>query len=120
MSKSLVKTIDPRFLQDVLGPAGFLLLILSSVEIFKGRRKLGFIHLSIILSILAFSQTAVSPKITFWLISLSLFSLSLWGIGMVAKNKYTSFFFLILIFYSLWYFAINWQMPTLCNEIFFN
>ncbi len=112
--------IDPSFLLEVLGPAGFLLLILSPVEIFRSKRKLGFIHLIAVLGVLVLSLRPVSPKIAFWAISLSLYTFSLWGIGAVVKNKYISFLFIILIFYSLWYFAINWQMPALCNEIFFN
>ncbi|MDO8487453.1 MAG: hypothetical protein Q7S45_04115 [Candidatus Curtissbacteria bacterium] len=119
-SKSFAKTIDPGFLLEVLGPAGFLLLILSPVEIFRRKRKLGFIHLTVVLAVLIFSLRPISPKIAFWAVSISFYTLSLWGIGAVVKNKYISFFFIVLIFYSLWYFAINWQMPALCNEIFFN
>ena len=120
VSKSLAQTVDPKFLLDVLGPAGLSFLILSLVEIFKAQRLLGYIHLGTVIAILVFSQTSVSPKIAFWLISLSFYSLSFWGVKTVAKNKYAGFFLMVLIFYSLWYFAINWQMPGVCNEIFFN
>lgn len=119
--KSFAKTIDPGFLLGILGPAGFLLLILAPFEIFRGKkRKLGTIHLTLVLAALIFSLGPISPKIAFWVISLSLYTFSFWGISAAVKNKYVSFLFVVLIFYSLWYFAINWQMPTLCNEIFFN
>ncbi|MEX2028032.1 MAG: hypothetical protein WD988_00850 [Candidatus Curtissbacteria bacterium] len=121
VSKSFARTLDTRFLLDVLGPAGILFLISGLFEIFRYKRKIGFIHLLTAVAILLFSITAIlTPKSFFTLIALSYYSLCLWGVAPLSKDKRIGFVSIVLIFYSLWYFAINWQMSKICNDIFFH
>lgn len=120
VSKSFARTLDPRFLLDVLGPVGLLFLTRALFEIFGNKRSLGYLHILGTVVVLALSLTSLAPKTAFWLIALSYYSLSLWGINPISKDKKLSLLSILLIFYSLWYFAINWQMFQVCNDIFFH
>ncbi|MBI2599054.1 hypothetical protein HYW40_02455 [Candidatus Curtissbacteria bacterium] len=119
ISKSFAKVIDPQVLLDLLGPAGLVFLILALAQITKTRNRFGFTHLTVVLIAVFFSLTVVSPQTSFFAVALSLYSFSLWGIKFKV-SKYLSLLLIVLIFLNLWYFAINWQMPALCDEIFFN
>jgi len=120
ISKSYAKVLDPKFLLDLMGLAGVLLLVLAITRIVETRNKKGFFHITLQAILIFISLTHISPKTAFWLMSLGFYSLSLWGIRSVSKNKLIPFLFIILILLSLWYFAFNWQMRSICDEIFFN
>lgn len=121
VSKSFARTLDLRLLLDILGPAGLLFLISGIFEIFRNKHKLGLFHIIVTVVILSFSITSLAtPKSFFVLIALSYYSLSLWGVGPLSKDKRLSLLSIVLIFYSLWYFAVNWQMSQVCNDIFFH
>jgi len=120
ISKDISKIIDTRYLLDILGPAGLVFFILGIASILKNKNKLGYSHLFITVIILFSALTTIPPKTSFWLMSLSFYSLSFWGISSLSKNKYIPTLLVILILATFWYFAINWQMPMICNEIAFN
>lgn len=119
ISKSFAQVIDPKVLLDLLGPAGLVFFMLALAQIAKTKNKLGFVHLTVVLIAAFLSLTAIAPKTAFFALSLSFYSFSLWGTRFKV-SKHLSLILLGLIFLNLWYFAINWQMPSICDEIFFN
>lgn len=119
-TKSFFKILEPQFLLDILGPAGIILILFAIIETFKNKNKFGFGHLFIVIAAFLISLTSIPPKKDFLMIVLSSYSFSLWGIKPLSLNRLNSFLFVMLIFLTIWFFIINWQMPKICNEIFFN
>ena len=119
-AKSYVSIFNPRILSEILGPVGLILLILAAVDIFRERKILMFSHLFIVMSVLLLAILWPNPKILFYMIAVSLFSFTFWGINHATKAKTAGILFFFLVIITFWYFIFDWQMSRVCNQIFFN
>ena len=119
-TKSYVSVFSPRFFLEILGPVGLILFILGITNIFRKKVLLGFMHLLIVMLIPLIVILWSNPRISFYILAISLFSLTFWGISQAAKTKSTRVLFLFLFFITFWYLLFSWQMPRVCNQIFFN
>lgn len=119
-SKSLAMTFQPRLLVEFLGPLGLILVVTAFLEVFKKRQHLVKFHFILILIASFIAIFTLSPKASFFVLAISWYSFSLWGIELFIKSRLTKTVFIILAVLSFWYFIFGWQMNTICNEIFFN
>lgn len=119
-TKSYASVFNARHLLELLGPLGLVLIFLAIHNIFKKKKIVGFVHLTFILVCALLTILPINPKASFLLFALFLYSLLFWSIDFFIKNKKLTLFIIILIPITFWYFSFNWQMATVCNEIFFN
>lgn len=117
-SKAFSFPFDTKFLMEILGPIGLVLVVLAIFEALKARNLLNFAHLSLPPIFSAISLTSLSPKIVFYLLALTWYSLAFKGT--MSRSRVLVPLFLILIPLTFWYFLFSWQIPTICHEIFFN
>ena len=119
LTKAIAQALTPRFLIEILGPLGFMLTILAVLRIIKEKHKRALLHLLLVISASILAVLPGNPKNFFLIISLTWFSVTFWGLQFFSNtNKLLLYFFLILL--TFWYFNLSWQMPAICNEIFFN
>ena len=119
-SKSFASTFQPRVLLEFLGPAGLILAIAAFLEVFKQKKYLRKFHFAVILIASFIAISTLNSKVSFFLLAISWYSFSLWGIDFFTKTKTAKIAFIILAVISFWYFIFDWQINTICNEIFFN
>ena len=119
-TKTYLSTFSPKLLFETLGPVGIVLLILGIYEIYQKKRILGLIHFLGVLILPLFAIIFSFPKLEFYLLTLSRYSFSLWGINRATKSKLQVSVLLALVYLTFWYFIFNWQMKSACNNIFFN
>lgn len=120
MTKSYISTLEPRFLLEILGPLGAMLVLVSATLALKKRQILTLVHLA---SLLAASSLLILPKYSkesFYLVALLWYGFSFWGIRYLMETRIKITLFIILVPLTLWYFTFSWQMPMICHEIFFN
>lgn len=120
ISKSYTLNFDTRFLIEVLGPLGLVLVLLAIYHIFKVKNSLGFIHFSFVLLIPITKILPINSALSYYIFAVNLYGFSLWGLDGNILKKQTLLLVIILIPITLWYFAFSWQMPTICHEIAFN
>lgn len=118
--KSYLTYFEPAFLLEVLSPLGLLLLMLSIKRGISKKDKKILAHFLLILASVALSISAYSPKNSFYVLSIILYTFTLWSVPYLAKSKIYVVLFLVLFAVSLMYFGYTWQLKTICNEIFFN
>ena len=119
-SKTYLSTFSPKLLFETLGPVGVVLFILGIFEISQKKRFLGVAHFLGILILPLFAIISSFPKLEFYVLTLSRYSFSLWGINKAAKSTLHVSILLALVYLTFWYFIFNWQMKSVCNNIFFN
>lgn len=116
----LASEFEPRYLLEVLSPAGFVLLILATSRLISKRETLVTAHFASVLltSLLPISQ--FQPKIGFLFESFTRMLFCLWGLKYFSQRWYFAMVFILLVVVSFWYYSFSWQLKTFCNEIFFN
>lgn len=119
-SKSLALTFRLRLLVEFLGPLGLILAIFALLAVFREKKYLVKFHFILILIVSFIATFILSPKSSFFLLAISWYSFSLWGIELFIKSRLTKTVFILLAILSFWYFLFSWQMNSICNEIFFN
>lgn len=118
-AKNFLAIFNLNLLIAILGPAGLFATIYLLANIKKGKNPLIWLHVVyIFLSSLAL--TIFDPKVGFYNFALSLYTFSFWLVFLPVKKTYVKIFLLILIIISFWYYSLDWQMKTICNEIFFS
>ena len=120
LTKSYASIYQPRFLLEVLGPLGLILVLFGLLNIFRKKKALGFTHLTFILFTSLITIFRPGPKISFYILASSWYSFSFWGISHFTKSLLLRTLFIFLAFLTLWYFIFSWQMSRVCNQIFFN
>ncbi len=118
--KSYLSTFTPKLLFETVGPVGVVLLILGIVEITRKKRFWSLVHFLTFLAVPLYAIIASSSKLEFYLLALSRYTFSLWGIGRLAKSAQSIFILVALSYLTIWYFIFNWQLKSVCNNIFFN
>ena len=118
--KSYALTLEPRLLLEILGPVGISLVAISIFCVFKNKAMLKFTHLLIVLATSFILILPVPPKTPFYLNAVAWYSFSFWGIGFFLKKGIFQILFITLLMMTFWYFSFSWQIPAICNEIFFN
>lgn len=119
-AKSINKFFEPIFLLDILGPAGFGLAILAIIGLVKKFTLAQGTHFLLVLASILFASATKNSKASFFVITVALYSFSLWGFKTLKTNKLTIFAFFVAVLITLWYFAFSWEAKAVCNEIFFN
>lgn len=120
MSKSYAKIFNPRLLLSILGPLGFFILIASILKIKNTKNRYYFAHLLISTTLPLLSLAQLNGKFSLYILAASFYSFCIWGIDFFTKSKIKQALFILLALLSFFYFSYNWQMPEICNEIFFN
>lgn len=119
IAKSYSATIDVRFLIAFLGPLGLLLVIIAVAKVVKSPKTRDKLWLLPFLISLILTSSA-NPKNSFYLTAISWYFLSFQGVSFFTKSNILKIIFILLIPATLLYFSFNWQMSSICNEIFFN
>lgn len=119
-AKSYSEVIDTKVLLAILGPLGIILIVLAIVYTAKNLKVTNATHLLLVLASILFANQSANSKFSFFMLTASLYSFSMWGLNVVEKNKYLTIIFPVLVLITLWFFAFDWQMKAICNEIFFN
>ncbi|OGD93651.1 hypothetical protein A2697_01540 [Candidatus Curtissbacteria bacterium RIFCSPHIGHO2_01_FULL_41_44] len=120
ITKSYMQTFEPRFSLETLGPLGLILILTALFKVVKAPNIVGITHLLIVLIVSVFAILPVKPQTSFYILAVTRFSVAFWGLDYFLRTKPLAILFFGLGFLTLWYFSISWQMPTICNEIFFN
>lgn len=120
ISKSYSQTIDPRFLLEILGPVGLVLALISASKVIKKPKSIYTLSLLSVLTASLLFILPIDPKKTFYIVAFTWFGFSLISATSLSKSKLSILLFVVLLLASFWYFALSWQMPRVCNEIFFN
>ncbi len=115
---SYLNYFEPRYLLSLIGPLGLSMLLVSIWVVIQKRIKAGFLHFFAVIAGILFSVYLTS-RFNNLIILLCLESFSIWSVRFFSKNKKRFSVFVILFIVSLWFFFINWQMPGVCNEMFF-
>lgn len=118
LAKSYLATFDSRLILAILGPLGVVLVLRSLAALTKPSFPV-VIHLLTIPLTSALALTALSPRLSFFLLASVWYSFSFWGLAYFTKTSLRFGLFVILVIATIWYFSFNWQMPAICNEIFF-
>ena len=119
VAKFYAATIDTRFLISFLGPIGLLSVIIAVVKVVKSSKTRDKLWLSPFLISLILISSA-NPKSSFYLIAIAWYLLSTQGISFFTKSNILKIIFTLLVPVTFWYFSFDWQMNSICNEIFFN
>lgn len=116
---NLSALFDPRYLLDLIGPLALIAAVISVYSIITKGIKTGFVFLVLLLIAQARTTLFASTKTDMLILCLLWFLLSFWSLNFFSKNSVRFLGFMILWFYSVWFFVISWQLPQICNEIFF-
>ena len=119
-AKSYLAAFEPSYLLEMLSPLGVLLFLLSIKKAISTKNKIIVLHFLLVLTAALIYITPFSPKNSFFIFSFLIYSFSLWHVDYFAAKKYRILIFLLLLVFSLVFFAYTWQMKSLCNEIKFN
>lgn len=120
ITKSYAKLFDSQFILDILGPIGVALMFLALIYTFKTKKLFTLSHLIIVVATPFLVLIGSNTKISLFVQFIAMYSFSLWGIKSLMPNKLQIFGIIFLAISTLWYFALSWQLPSFCNEIFFN
>lgn len=116
---NLSALLDPRYLLDLIGPAGLAAALIAIYSIVSQRRRAGLLFLAILLTAQILATLFTSSKTDMLILCVLWFLLGFWSLNFWSLTKKRLFVFLLLWLYSLWFFFISWQLPLLCNEILF-
>jgi len=119
VAKTFAKPFEPKALIGIFGPLGIVLTLYALMGITKKAPLIRF-HFALVTIVIFLSTFVSNSKMAFYIVALSLYTFSLWGINPFVKKRIAQVLFLSLFILSLWYFSFNWQMTGICNEIFFN
>lgn len=120
VSSRYLNTFKPKFLLEILGPLGLFCALLSAALTIRTRKKSQiFSLLGIFISSVA-AIVLTQPKISLLLIFASWAVFASLSINFVIRSKMLLVLFFLLFVYTYFFYSINWQMPVICNEIFFN
>lgn len=119
-SKSYASTFESRYLLEILGPLGLILFVIAAYKVLVSRNFVGTGHLLVVLIASLLSLSSFDPKLIFYLRAVIIFSFTFWGISFLTKGKWLMISYLLLAAVTLCYYLFNWQMMSICNEIFFN
>lgn len=109
---------QPQYLLSLIGPLGVVMFFSGIWVVIEKRSKKGLFHLFVVLLTIIFS-VYINPKLNNLLVLASLESFSFWSVTLFAKNKARLAIFIALFIISLLFFFINWQLPNVCDGIFF-
>src|SRR3989344_1334122 len=110
LSKSYLATFRPNFLLETLGPIGLLSFIFAIYWLIRNKNAILFGHLVLVLLLPLLLMFISSPRNNFYILALSRYSFSFWGIGYFTKTFLSKFLLIILFIYSIYYFLFSWQM----------
>ena len=105
---------------EILGPLGLVLVFTAIMKISRQNGKFAIIHLAIIPIAALIIIAPFQHNLSFFIFALALYSFSLWGLDHFLKSVRLTVLLMALLIMTFWYFSFSWQMPTICNEIFFN
>lgn len=120
LTKSTLKVLEPIVLLEILGPLGLFLTALSLVYLARKFTLTQAAHFAVVLCAIISTIFIKNSKLSFYILTLALYTFSVWGTSSIKTTKLTIFGFFILTVITLWYFAFSWQITSICNEIFFN
>lgn len=118
-SKNLITVSSPVLLISILSPIGIFLSIFIFANLKKIKSPLFYLHIAYIL-ISSILLTLTSPKIAMYNFALSLYTFTFWSVKLTSGRIKPVIIFIILIIISFWYYSLDWQIKSICNEIFFN
>lgn len=118
-AKNLQTIFNPSFLVSVVNPAGLFIIVYLLINIPRVKSTFFPVHLAYIF-ISALFMTLINPKVGFYNFALALYTFSFWIIKFIEKRLALKILLLVLIIFSFWYYFLDWQMKTICNEIFFS
>ena len=109
------RVLDPRTLLGFLGPIGLFFAASSLFQVSKTKIKANLLFLVVAMILVLFTKFTFSILVLMaaWQM------LALQGISFL-KNSTLQKISLVLLVLTFWYFSIDWKMPQICNEIFFN
>lgn len=116
---NLSALFDPRYLLELVSPVVFIGVLISIYSIVTKRKKVGFVFLAILILAQIRTTLFTISKTDMLILCLLWFLLSFWSLNFFAKSKKRFSVFVLLWLYSVWFFFISWQLPQICNEIFF-
>lgn len=119
LTNSYTQVIDPRFIIQLIGPLGLVLFVWALYIVLAKRSRLQLIHLVSIFVVSALALTSFRPEIVFYLLFGFLTSFTFWSLKPIAKSKKQVAIFLLLLLFTLWFFAINWRMDLVCNQMLY-
>ena len=120
ISLSYARTFNPRFILEILGPLGLILALMSFSKTIKNPKSVYGLCVAIVALASLLLILPIDPAKSFYLTAIAWFCLSILSTADFAKSKLMILTFFVLLLASFWYFALSWQMPLICNEIFFN
>lgn len=118
-SKNLTEVFNPVLLISILSPIGVFLSVNIFTNFNRIKSRLFYLHV-VYIFISSVLLTLINPKIAMYNFMLSFYTFTLWSVKLTSKSIKPVIFFLILLIISFWYYSLDWQMKSICNEIFFN
>lgn len=118
-SKNLSTVFNPVLLISILSPIGIFLFIFIFANFKKFNRLLFYLHIAYILTS-SVLLTLINPKIAMYNFALSLYTFTFWSAKLTSGRITPIIIFTILIIVSILYYSLDWQMKSICNEVFFN
>lgn len=116
---NLSSLFDPRYLLDLIGPLALIGALISIYCVIAQRLKAGLMFLAVLLIAQVWITLFTSSKTDMLILCLLWFLLSFWSLNFFVKSKKRFSVFVLLWLFSVWFFFISWQLPLICNEIFF-
>ncbi len=117
---SLSSTTTPKFLIDLISPLVLISALIATYSIIKNKNKVGLFLLAALACFQVATTLFISSKPAILFLCALWFFLAIWSLDFYVKKTWRTIVFILLWLYSLWFLFINWQMPQICNEIFFN
>lgn len=118
-AKIIASVFSLNFLISILSPLGLYALIVTLLNINRKTNRLIFLNLAYVV-MSAFLLMFLNPVPAFYNFAFSLFTLSLWSVKFIKVNLMVLAVLAVLFIASLLFYSIDWQMPQICNAIFFN
>lgn len=117
---SLSSTLTPKFLIDLVGPLVLISALIAIYLIIKTQNKGGLAFLVTLACFQVATTLFINSKPAILILCALWFFLAFWSLDFYVKKTWMVTIFIFLWLYSFWFLFINWQMPQICNEIFFN
>ncbi len=111
--------LDPRYLLYLIAPLGLIGAVVSVYCIVSQSIKSGLVFLAVLSGALTYATLFNGSKTDMLILCSLWFLLSFWSLSFFAKTKIRFLVLVLLWLYSIWFFFISWQLPLICNEIFF-
>lgn len=118
-TKNYLSLFNPNLIISLVGPIGLISLILAIIRGLNKRNRAIFASLAYVF-LSAFLATKLDPKQGILNFAFSLYLFCFWAISAFSASFKMMAVFIFLAIFSFWYFSFDWQMPLICNEIFFN